>query len=224
MVKKKKERIKKSNDEIREIILKFFYELYTRATTPKKMKLTITEVKRGLKNIGLESKEIIPNLDYLIQTNYIVKEEESYQVRKGRSVFPSKKTFYKASDKTINHFEGSSKFQKLDKSISGINLSNVQGVTTIVVGDSNVVSNTQYVNLYRSLDILASEIRKSELLSDEDKLNYVGEIETIKSQLMKSKPDKNIIKKAWENLKPLATISGIMSFFQEVANLIGNLI
>lgn len=224
MARKGKEKIKRSNDEIREVILKFFYEIYKKATSPKKMKLTITEVKRGLKNLGLESKEVMPNLEYLIQTNYIIKEEESYQVRKGQSTFYSKKFYYKASDKTINHFEGPSKFQKLDKSISGINLSNIQGVTTIIVGDANVVSNAQYVDLYKTLDILAQEIRKSRFLKDEDKLSYVGEVETIKSQLMKPKPDKNIIRQAWENLKPLATVSGIVSFFKQVAELIGSLI
>jgi len=219
-----KRKLEIDQDEIREIILKFFYEVYKKASSPKKMKLNISEVKKKLKEKGLDSKQIIPNLDYLIQTGYIVKEEETYQVKRGNNIFTSKKTFYKASDKTINHFEGPSKFQKLDSSLSGINISNVGNVTTIVVGDKNVVSNTQYIDLYKTLDILAAEIRKSESINDRDKLNFMAEIETIKSQLMKPIPDKSIIKKVWERLKPLSTISGIASFFQQVSGLIGSLI
>ena len=55
-------------------------------------------------------------------------------------------------------------------------------------------------------------------------MNYVMEIETIKDQLSKPTPDRSIIKLAWEKLKPLATVSGIASFFKQVSELIINLI
>jgi hypothetical protein len=221
MPRKKKEKIERSNDEIREIILKFFYDAHKNASTAKKMRLKISEVKSELRKSGLDSKEIIRNLDYLMQTGFIVKEEETIQIRTNKGIFPSKKIYYKASDKTINYFEGVSKFQKLDKSLSGINVNNVQGVTTIVVGDSNMVVNSQYIELYKSLDLLAASIQKSDSLSDEEKLNYIGEIETIKSQLIKPTPNKDIIKQAWEKLKTLATVSGVVTFFKQVAKLLG---
>lgn len=224
MPRKKKEKIERTNDEIREAILKFFYEIHRKASSPKRMKLQISEIKSKLKEFGLESKEIVSNLDYLIQAGYIVKEEETYHFRKGSSVFPSTRTYYKASNKTINYFEGTSKFQKLERSLSGINVNNVQGVTTIVVGDSNTVINSQYVELYKTLELLSETVRKSDSLNDEAKLNYIGEIETIKSQLMKPSPDKNIIKQAWEKLKPLATVSGVITFFEKAASLIGGLL
>ncbi len=221
---KKKEKVTRSNDEVREIILQFFYDLHKNATSPKGMKLMISEVKSGLKERGLESKEIVSNLDYLIQSGFVDKEEEAYQVRKGKSIFSSKKTYYKASDKSINYFEGTSKFQKIEHSFAGINIENVQGMANIVIGDSNTVINNQYIELYKTLDLLSDSVRKSASLSDEDKLNYVGEVETIKSQLMKPKPDKNIVKQAWEKLKPLATVAGIVAFFERVAKLIGVLL
>ncbi len=225
MAQKKKEKMYRSNDEIREIIVRFFYDIYKKASSPKKLKLKISEVKQKLKEYGLESKEIIGNLEYLVQTGFIVKEEETYQVTKGQNIFPSKKIYYKASDKAINYVEGTSKFQKLDKSISGINVNNVQGMTTIVMGNSNmVIINSQYIDLYKNLDLLSASIQKIDSLSDKDKLNYIGEIETIKSQITKPNPDKNIVQKAWEKLKPLATISGIASFFEKVSKLISALI
>lgn len=108
----------------------------------------------------------------------------------------------------------------MERSLEGINVNNVQGMTTIVIGNSNTVINNQYIELYKSLDLLSEAIRKTASLSDEDKLNYMGEIETIKSQLTKPKPDGNIIKQAWEKLKPLATISSIVTFFERIAKLI----
>lgn len=222
MARKKKEKIERSNDEIREIILSFFYDIHKNASTPKKMHLKIIEIKSRLKESGLKSKEITSNLDYLIQTGFIVREEEVSQIKTGKGVFPSKKTYYKASDKTINHFEGISKFQKLEKSFAGINITNINGVT--ILGDGNTVVNTNYTDLYKELSLLSDVVRKSDQLADEDKLNYIAEIETIKSQLMKPTPDKNIIKQVWEKLKPLATVSGIITLFEKVAGAIGPVI
>lgn len=108
------------------------------------------------------------------------------------------------------------------KSISGIEITNVQGIT--VVGDQNVVVNTQFLDLYRRLSLLSEAVRNSSQLSDEEKLNYTKDIDTIKDQLSKPSPDKRIIKLVWEKLKPLATLAGIASFFIQVAKLIGSLI
>ena len=87
-----------------------------------------------------------------------------------------------------------------------------------------MVVNTQYLDLYRRLSLLSEAVRNSGQLTDKEKLEYVMEIETIKDQLAKPSPDKNIIKLAWEKLKPLATISGIMTFFKQVAEIIGGLL
>lgn len=69
--------------------------------------------------------------------------------------------------------------------------------------------------------LIAIIFRKSAQLTDE-KLNYVAEIETIKNQLSKLIPDKNVIKLAWNKLKPLTTVSGISSLFMQVAELVKN--
>ena len=132
------------------------------------------------------------------------------------------KQYYKISDVGINYFEGPSKFQRISKSFSGINITNVQGVT--VVGDQNIVVNTQYLDLYRKLSLLSEAVRGSAQLSDREKLEYVMEIETIKDQLAKLSPDKNIIRLAWEKLKPLAKVAGIITFFKQVAEAIGGLL
>jgi len=212
-----------TNDEIRKIILEYLYNIHKKARSLKKARVSMKDLKKGLKERGLREQEIIRNLDYLIQSGWVTveREETEFKTPKG---FTRKqvKEYYKISDTGINYFEGPSEFQRVAKSFSGINITNIQGVT--VVGDQNVVVNTQYLDLYRRLSLLSEAVRNSGQLTDKEKLEYVMEIETIKDQLAKPSPDKNIIKLAWEKLKPLATISGIMTFFKQVAEIIGGLL
>lgn len=207
----------KSEDEIREIILRFFYNVHKKARSLKSSRLRISAIKKNLKQRGLTEQEIVRNLDYLIQTGWILKEErESYRLQTKRGMVPVRTGYFKISDKGINHFEGISKFQKLHPP-TGINIMNIQGVT--IVGDGNIV-NAQYSNLYRSLSLLSEEIQKSDEFSDEEKLNYIAEINTIKSQLSKTTPDKSIITRAWGKLKSLATIASIANLLEKIHVLI----
>ena len=220
---RKKKASSLTNDEIRKIILEYLYNIHKKARSLKKARVSMKDLKKGLKERGLREQEIIRNLDYLIQSGWVTveREETEFKTPKG---FTRKqvKEYYKISDTGINYFEGPSEFQRVAKSFSGINITNIQGVT--VVGDQNVVVNTQYLDLYRRLSLLSEAVRNSGQLTDREKLEYVMEIETIKDQLAKPSPDKNIIKLAWEKLKPLATISGIMTFFKQVAEIIGGLL
>ena len=220
---RKKKASSLTNDEIRKVILEYLYNIHKKARSLKKARVSMKDLKKGLKERGLREQEIIRNLDYLIQSGWVTveREETEFKTPKG---FTRKqvKEYYKISDSGINYFEGPSEFQRVAKSFSGINITNIQGVT--VVGDQNVVVNTQYLDLYRRLSLLSEAVRNSGQLTDREKLEYVMEIETIKDQLAKPSPDKNIMKLAWEKLKPLATISGIMTFFKQVAEIIGGLL
>jgi len=212
--------MKRTDDEIRELILKDLYEVHKNARSLKTARKSISELKRQLKQHGLSEKEIVSNLDYLISAGWVKVEQEVFEFRTPKGfIRKNEKKYFKISDAGIDYFEGASRFQKIEKSFSGINVTNIGGVT--VLGDGNIIVNESYVDLYKELSLLSDIIRKSEQLTDTDKLNYVAEIETIKSQLMKPKPDKNIIKQAWEKLKSLATVAGIAAFFERVAKLIG---
>jgi hypothetical protein len=212
--------MKRTDDEIRELILKDLYEVHKNARSLKTARKSISELKRQLKQHGLSEKEIVSNLDYLISAGWVKVEQEVFEFRTPKGfIRKNEKQYFKISDAGINYFEGASRFQKIEKSFSGINVTNIGGVT--VLGDSNIIVNKSYVDLYKELSLLSDIIRKSEQLTDTDKLNYVAEIETIKSQLMKPKPDKNIIKQAWGKLKSLATVAGIAAFFERAAKLIG---
>lgn len=220
---RKKKASSLTNDEIRKIILEHLYRIHKKARSLKKARVSMKDLKKGLKECGLREQEIIRNLDYLIQSGWVTVEREETEFKTPRGFTRKQvKEYYKISDTGINYFEGPSEFQRVAKSFSGINITNIQGVT--VVGDQNVVVNTQYLDLYRRLSLLSEAVRNSGQLTDKEKLEYVMEIETIKDQLAKPSPDKNIIKLAWEKLKPLATVSGIMTFFKQVAEIIGGLL
>lgn len=215
--------LSKGRDEIRKTILKYLYDVHAKARGRKKTQVPISELKASLKKLGLGEREIVSNLDFLIQSGWVNVDVEESEFKTPRGFIRKQtKEYYKISDSGIVFFEGPSVFQRVEKSISGININNIQGVT--VVGHQNVVVNTQHLDLYRNLSILSEVVRNSAQLSDEAKLNYVKDIETIKEQLSKTTPDKNIIKLAWEKLKPLATVSGIVTFFKQVAELVGSLL
>lgn len=200
---KKKEQ--KPVDEVREIILRFFYDTHKRATSPKKVRLKILEAKSGLKELGLSGSEVVSNMEYLIDGGWLTRETEQKEFTTPKGVkVPSETHMYKASNKTIDHFDkGKSIFMKRDG--SGINITNIQGVTTLTLGDNNeVVVNAELKDLWSKLEGFNKSIKESKL-SDEDKLNFTSEIKTIQTQLQKQNPDKSIISKAWDNIKRLAS-------------------
>ncbi len=100
--------------------------------------------------------------------------------------------------------------------MAGINITNIQGVT--VVGQDNVVI-TRFEGLFRSLELLGAEIRATSELTDREKLSYQAEIETIKSQLMKEKPDRGILQRAWEAPKGISTLAGVAAAFELIRGL-----
>ena len=213
----------KGSDKTRKVILGYLYDVHTAARSRRRTHVPISELKTNLKKLGLREHEIVSNLDFLIQSGWVNVEVEESEFKTPRGFIRKQtKEYYKISDSGMVFFEGPSVFQKVDKSISGINVNNIQGVT--IVGHQNVVVNTQHLDLYRSLSILSEVVRNSAQLSDEAKLNYVKDIETIKEQLSKPSPDRNIIKLVWEKLKPLATVSGIVTFFKQVAELVVSLL
>ena len=211
------------SDTCRKAILKFLYEVHESARSRKSNRASISELKRELKKLGFKEQEIVSELDYLIEANWVKVEKDEYEFTTPKGFTRKQvKEYYKISDVGINYFEGPSEFQRVEKSIAGIKVTNIKGVT--VIGDSNLVVNSQYPDLFRLISVLSEVVRTSDQLTDEEKLNYVKDMDTIKDQLAKPSPDKNIILLAWEKLKPLATVAGIVTFFKYASEAIGVLL
>ena len=205
------------NDEIREAILRHLYDRQRTGLGIKSAEVGISDLKKAMKALGIDGREAVSNLNYLVDGGWILPRTKSYKVRtRGGVDISQEQTKFKISDKGVNHFEGSSEFQA-PRRAADINITNVQGV--VQIGDHNVV-NSHYQDLFRSLDLLGNEVRKSAQLTDQEKLNYQAEIDTISSQLAKQSPNTSIISTAWAGLVGLATLNGVASFFQRVQQLI----
>lgn len=209
-----------SDDEVRIAILEYLYNAWKNPRGMDSHKLKISQITSDLKKKGIEKKYVIRNLLYLIETGWAIEEVKESQFFSGKMRIPTEKKTYKISKDGIDYFEGSSKFQKENK-LAGINITNVQGV--IAIGSNNYIRN-EFTELFESLEDLGRQIRISNGLNDEEKINYQAEIETIKSQLIKPKPNKDIIRKAWDAIKAVATINGVVNLYTKVKPLIDTLL
>ncbi len=207
----------KSDDTVREAILDYLYQAWMNPRGMDSHRLKISQITSDLKKKGIEKKYVIRNMHYLIETQWVIEDIKESQYYTGKMSIPTEKKTYRISKDGIDYFVGSSKFQKSNR-FAGINISDVRN-SVIVLGDNNFVRN-EYKELYDSLDDLGRHTRMSSEISDEDKINYQADVDTIKAQLIKSKPDKDIVGKAWSALKAVSTINGVMSCYTKIAPLI----
>ncbi len=209
-----------SNDEIRKKILEFLDQKRRKARSLNSIQATITEIKVGLKSFGISQGEVVINLDYLVQNDWVKEEKETrtFTTPRGFSV-PSESRHYRLSDAGIKFIEGGSIFDN-SSSFSGINITNMGGVT--VVGNNNVVRN-EYFDIFQTLDRLENAVKISDECTDEQKLNAISDIRTIKDQLLKPTPNKDILKAAMNTLMFLSSIPGLIDLFNQTQHLIGKI-
>ena len=204
-----------TNDEIRQRILEFLFSVRKSARSLTSVSATIAEIKRALKSVGISQNEVVTNLDFLLQHGWILEEIEKRTFKSQRGFeFPSEKRKYKLSELGINHFEGTSFFTTMSR-YSGINISNISGV--VVLGNNNVVRN-EFIDVFKKFDQLESSMKMSSNITEEQKLATQADIQTIKDQLSKTAPDKNILQKAMEGISFLGAIPGVMELFNMVKN------
>src|SRR6266540_1069523 len=208
-----------SDDDIRDQILKFLHAHYKKARSAAGAYATMGVIKSSMKSLNVMQHRIVSNLTYLVQNRWVEEREDRITIRPKGRPFTVPKIRYRISSAGIDRVEGPSAFQQVDR-IAGINITNIHGVT--VIGRDNVVQ-TKFEPLFRDLDTLAIQIRAASGLSDQQKLSYQAEIDTIKSQLMKEQPDRGILRRAWDALKGAATIAGAAALIDRVRLMIGPL-
>lgn len=213
------------NDAKRKNILQYFYDRNANATSKygkKGSAIKISSARKELKDsYGLKQTEVVSNLNYLIDQNWIKEIViEKHKERNGISI-PSKVTWYEISADGIDKIEGESEFRQTDR-FAGINI-NASGENVITLGDGNYV-NVHYQELHNELNNLKNEIKRISEFSEIQKLELVADIETIKDQLIKSKPDKTIISKIWGGIEKVVTAANLIELITKVLPLINSLI
>lgn len=220
MAERKASRVPQTNTEIRRIMLQYFYDRNSNATSARGKKgsaVKISDVKKELKAANeLTQQEIQSNLTYLISQGWVEEDtvEKSFTAP-GGTVIPSSTNYYKITAAGIDKIEGPGEFTMTK--FHGIKIE-ATGQNIITLGDGNQVDAT-FGDLGTSLAELRTAITKSEA-PEAQKLTLVADIDTIQSQLAKREPNKGIVKAAWETVKGAATIDGCVSLVQKVSGLI----
>ena len=204
-------------DIIRDAILRYLYTVHQKARSPKTAGQGIRDIMSGMKKFGYKQQEIASNLDYLIQKGWIreIVEKRSFTTKRG-TIQDSEKSTYKVSDIGIDKLETASMYQHPLTS-SGINITNIRGVT--IIGEGNIV-NMNFTDLSRTIDEFKMAVQASNSFSDIEKLNTFADLNTLQSQLQKPVPDKSIIQKIWSGIEKVATVGEIAELIQKVGTLL----
>jgi hypothetical protein len=220
MAKQKEARETLTNNEIRSVILRYFYERNKNATSCRGKKgssVKISDVKRELKLArGLSQQEIQSNLTYLLSQGWVTEDaiEKSYTAP-GGTVIPSTTHFYTIAAAGIDKIEGPGeftmpKFHDIKIEATGQNI--------ITLGDGNQID-SKFGDLGQSLARLRNAITASPV-PESTKLEFVADIDTIQSQLAKPEPNPTIIRSAWEMVKGAAAINGCTALVAKIAGLL----
>ena len=105
---------------------------------------------------------------------------------------------------------------KVDKRT--LNISN-SPIHNLSFGDRNTI-NQSAVALDDYLEKLAKKIDQTKELNAEEKADYKSDLQTIASQIGKSKPTTSIVKTAWKGIQGLADIEGFSQLIGRIGPLI----
>ncbi len=208
----------RTNDEIRSLMLLYFHERNQNATSIKGKKgsaVKISVLKSELKQQhGLSQQEVIRNLNYLINQKWV--EEQSIEKRfptQSGSVVPSTTFYYQITAAGTDKIEGPSeftmpKFHDIKIEAAGQNI--------ITLGDGNQINAT-----FKDLGQALLDLRKTIIESsteDTEKLVFVANIESLQTQLATPRPNKGIIRAAWEVVQRASAIKQCAAVVSKVAS------
>ncbi len=212
-------------DKIRQQILKYFYDRNTNATSKygkKGSSVKISNAKKELKALcDLTQQQVMSNLTYLIDKGWINISNIEKTVHTKAGTIPSSVTWYEISASGIDKIDGESEFQ-LNSRYAGINI-NANGSNIVTLGDGNFV-NAQYVDLNKELETIKKAIAQLENINDDEKLDLVVDIESIRDQLAKPQPNKTIINHLWSGIEKVLTAAGLVELVYKIVPLIAPLV
>jgi hypothetical protein len=218
----KKRVIKLTDNEIRQIILKYFYNKNKNATSligkVNSSAISIKIIRSELKDLhNLSQIEVISNLRYLISQGWVEEKAISKSIPTGKgTIIPSITTYYVITAAGIDKIDGPTEFTR-DK-FSGIKIE-ATGQNIITLGDGNKI-NAKFEDAGNALNELKEAVKLSDNISEEEKVNYVVDIESIQDQLAKPTPNKTVLGSLWGSLDKLASISGVMDLFHKAEKFI----
>jgi hypothetical protein len=85
------------------------------------------------------------------------------------------------------------------------------GENVITLGDGNVV-NVRNEGPFQQLSRLKDLITDSDAVSEDTKMDVAVDTKTLKTQLAKHDPDKQIVERLWQRISSVADVAGLASF------------
>jgi hypothetical protein len=210
----------KTDEEIRRIMLRYFYDRNKNATSmmgKRGSAVRTRDLKAELKAAhGLSQQQVQSNLTYLLSQGWVEEKPISKSFTpKGGSVVSSITSYYVITAAGIDKIDGPGEFT-MDK-FHGIKIE-ATGQNIITVGDGNQVD-AKFGDIGEALAKLRTAITEADI-KEAEKLTYVADIETIQSQLAKPTPNRSIVSSAWETVKGASAINGCSTLVAKVADLI----
>lgn len=222
-----KEKIAKpvlSNDEIRMIMLRYFYERNQNATSRRGKRTgaatPISIIRAELKDLhGLTIQQVQSNLTYLLSQGWVEDQPISKNVpTRGGMTVPSTTSYFIITAAGIDKIGGPSEFSR--NRFEGIKIETT-GQNIITLGDGNQV-NVQYQQIGENLAKLRKAIKISDKLTEDQKIDAVADIDSLQDQLAKSKPNGLVAKNLWENINKAASIAGLTDIAIKIGQFIAS--
>lgn len=215
-----------SDDEIRDIMLRYFYER-NRNSTSRRGKttgaaVTISILRAELKaSHGLSVQQIHSNLTYLESHGWVEDRPVRKDVRTpGGAVVPSETSYFIITAAGIDRIGGPSVFKR-DR-FEGIRIE-ATGQNIITLGDGNQV-NASFKVLGEALSELREAIKQSKKISETQKMELVVDVDTLQAQLARPSPNRPLISQLWEAINRAASLAGLTDAAMKVAGFMGALL
>lgn len=212
----------RSDDEIRDIILRYLYERNRNATSRRGKStgaaVTISVMRAELKTShGLTAQQIHSNLTYLESQAWVKDQSvtKSFTTNTG-AVVPSETSYFIITAAGIDRIGGPSVFTR-DR-FEGIKIE-ATGQNIITLGDGNQV-NARFEALGQSLSELRHAIKESAKIDETQKMELVVDVDTLQTQLAKSSPDRELVSKLWEGINRAAAVAGLADVAVKAGSLI----
>lgn len=211
-----------TDDQIRRLMLKFFYERNCRATSMRGKHsgaaVPISVLRSELKaDHGLIRQQVVSNLTYLLSQGWVEEKSVAKSFATPREgIVPSVTTYYIITAAGIDKIGGQSEFMR-DR-FEGIHIQ-ATGQNIITIGDGNQIE-AQYKDVGEALASLADAIKASEKLDDSAKLDLVADINSMQDQLAKKKPNKGVLRSLWNGVESAAKAAGVVEAATKAAGLL----
>lgn len=211
-----------TDDQIRQILLRFFYDRNCNATSVRGKHsgaaVSISVLRSELKaSHCLTRQQIVSNLTYLLSQGWVEEKPvaKSFATPRG-SIVPSVTIYYIITAAGIDKIGGPSEFMR-DR-FEGIRIQ-ATGQNIITIGDGNQVE-ARFKDVGEALANLADAIKGSEELHDSAKLDLVADINSMQDQLAKKQPNKGVLQSLWAGVETAAKAAGIIEAGTKVASLL----